>query len=43
MVSIVRRSFNADAADGLAKDGVMPLLARVLAARGIVESTQLDV
>ena len=43
MVSIVRRSFNADAADGLAKDGVMPVLARVLAARGIVESTQLDV
>ena len=43
MVNIVRRSFNADAADGLAKDGVMPLLARVLAARGVVESTQLDV
>ena len=43
MVNIVRRSFNADAADGLVKDGVMPLLARVLAARGIIESTQLDV
>jgi len=43
MVSIVRRSFNMDVADGLAKDGVMPLLARVLAARGIAQSAQLDV
>ena len=43
MVSIVRRSFNMDVADGLAKDGVMPILARVLAARGIAQSAQLDV
>jgi len=43
MVNIVRRSFNTDAADSLTKDGVMPLLARVLAARGIAQSTQLDV
>ena len=42
MVNIVRRSFNTDAADSLTKDGVMPLLARVLAARGIAQSTQLD-
>jgi len=32
-----------DVADGLAKDGVMPILARVLAARGIAQSAQLDV
>lgn len=43
MANIVRRSFNVDAADALVKDGVMPLLARVLAARGIQQSTQLDV
>ena len=43
MVNIVERFFNANAADALAKDGVMPLLARVLAARGIVEVKQLDV
>ena len=43
MVNIVQRSFDEVAARTLAQDGVMPLLARVLAARGIVESTQLDV
>ena len=43
MVNIVQRFFNPDAADALAKEGVMPLLARVLAARGIVEVKQLDV
>jgi len=43
MISIVRRSFNLDVADGLVKDGVMPLLARVLVARGIAQFEQLDV
>jgi single-stranded-DNA-specific exonuclease len=43
MVNIVQRFFNPNAADALAKEGVMPLLARVLAARGIVEVKQLDV
>ncbi|MFM1911523.1 MAG: Single-stranded-DNA-specific exonuclease RecJ [Pseudomonadota bacterium] len=43
MVNIVQRSFDEVAARTLAQDGLMPLLARVLAARGIVESTQLDV
>ena len=43
MANIVQRSFDAGTADALTQAGVMPLLARVLAARGIVESTQLDV
>jgi len=43
MVNIVRRSFNLDAANGLAKEGVIPILARVLAARGITDAMQLDV
>ena len=43
MVNIVRRSFSEDAVSVLAKDGVMPILARVLAARGIAEVAQLDV
>jgi len=43
MVNIVQRSFNEVVAERLAQDGVMPLLARVFAARGIAQSTQLDV
>ena len=43
MVNIVQRSFNELASEKLAQEGVMPLLAIVLAARGIVEPKQLDV
>lgn len=43
MANIVRRPFNPDAAESLSKDGVMPILARVLSARGIHQSAQLDV
>ena len=43
MANIIQRSFNAVAADALSQAGLMPILARVLAARGIAEMTQLDV
>jgi single-stranded-DNA-specific exonuclease len=43
MTNTLRRTFNADAAEALIKDGMMPILARVLAARGISASQQLDV
>ena len=43
MVNIVRRSFSEDAVNVLVRDGVIPILARVLAARGIAEAGQLDI
>ena len=43
MATILQRTFNPDAAEALSKDGVMPILARVLSARGIHQSAQLDV
>ncbi|NBX00675.1 MAG: single-stranded-DNA-specific exonuclease RecJ, partial [Methylophilaceae bacterium] len=43
MANIVLRSFNQDAAATLSKEGVMPILARVLSARGIHQAAQLDV
>ena len=43
MANIIQRSFNAVAADALSQAGLMPILARVLAARGIAQMTQLDV
>ena len=43
MVNIVERAFDIGAANNLASSGVPKILARVLAARGIRESAQLDV
>lgn len=43
MVNIVQRSFSSQAALGLAQNGVIPILARILAARGIQQVAQLDV
>lgn len=43
MANIIQRSFNAVAADALSQAGLMPILARVLAARGIAQMKQLDV
>lgn len=42
MVAIVHRSYDAEAAKNLADDGIHPVLARILAARGIKHSSQLD-
>lgn len=39
---IIERSFDADVADQLVANGASPVLARVLAARGIVSLSQLD-
>ncbi len=43
MVSIVQRAFDSSTAEALAGDGLSAILARVLAARGIQDSSQLDV
>ncbi len=43
MVNIVERAFDIGAANNLASSGVPKILARVLAARGIRETAQLDV
>ena len=43
MVNIVQRSFSSQSALDLAQNGVMPILARILAARGIQQAAQLDV
>jgi single-stranded-DNA-specific exonuclease len=43
MVSIVQRAFDSSTAEALAEDGLSAILARVLAARGIRGSSQLDV
>lgn len=42
MMNIVQRSFNAASAATLAASGVAPILARVLAARGITDASQLE-
>ena len=43
MINIVQRAFDSSAAEALAGDGLSAILARVLAARGIQDSSQLDV
>ena len=43
MVNIVERAFDIGAANNLASSGLPNILARVLAARGIRETAQLDV
>lgn len=42
MVAIVHRSYDAEVAERLAADGIHPVLAKILAARGIKNSSQLD-
>ncbi len=43
MANIIQRSFNSQAVQSLTESGMAPVLARVLAARGIDQSEQLDV
>ena len=43
MANIIQRSFNSQAVQSLTESGMTPVLARVLAARGIDQSEQLDV
>ena len=42
MTSIVERRFDSDIAEALAAQGILPILARILAARGIQSADALD-